>query len=712
MKNKRILSVICVLFAVVLACVFSLCVQAENDINTNTGTDGKYKVVFVHENKEYPMTEEPAGAYSYMTDTLSGETLYRAEIKEGDNVLASYLIYKGSEGKLNFSYNETTAKCDVMRGQSDICVDNFDFTAKPYYVNVEGGVITNPGGEFSDCKLSSFYFAENTDVMVSAAIEDDQHITSWENNIGENYGTSSVIVVSTKGSVYNINVKANVDYLPIEDLLKNSTSITLKKNYTLDDTVKLTSGEYVIDLGGFTVSCSREGGAFEIDGAIVTLEGGGAIKNTNDKKGAIILKSGTLSVNGVSVLGDYCAVSAEGGELVVNSGDLSGKIYAVSFTSGSTCEAILNAGNFSKHYIGTGVNVRAAISVLDGKITVNGGSYYGKVIEPWGKTPDIKIHAGFFESDITAYVAEGSSSEKGEAGYTVTVDPIRYTVSVTDGFGEGSYEAGETVTLEAFADDATKIFEGWTVVVGGIAIEDLTARSISFAMPECNVVIIANFKIIESSDTSGGEDTGSDSSAPADTDPSVTTGDDTTGATPVTKPAEDETYGTDHIGGAVTTAKNDDKSGGSFAIIILIIILIALLIAAIAVSIILIVRNYRIEKEAAERAMLGSSLVDNLADQLSEFGLLTLTSEEAMKPPVAASEDTEEGKTPEAEKEKSTEAEKIDRAGADIASAAEGIKLQELRRPKRSAQRRIPKADDMAATREAKIDADIDDLLK
>lgn len=712
MKNKRFFSFACVFFAVILAFTFALCVQAENGTDTGAASNGKYKVVFVHENKEYPMTEEQTGAYSYMTDTLSGETLYRVEIKKDAEVLASYLIYKGSEGKLNFSYNESTAKADVMRGQSDICAENFDFAAKPYYVNVEGGHITNPSGEFADCKLSSFYFSENTAVTVSASLEDDQHVTAWENNIGENFGTSSIIAVSAKGSEYNIKVKAVVDYLPIDELLKKSQSITLKKDYTISETIKLTSGEYTINLGGFTVNSASEDGTFDINGAIVTLEGGGAIKNTTDKKGAILLKGGILSINGVTVLGNYCAVSAEGGELVVNDGNLSGKNYALSFTNGSSCEAILNAGNYGKHYIGTGVNVRAALSLLGGKITVNGGSYYGKVIESWGTTPDIKIHAGFFESDITAYVAEGSSSEKGSGGYTVTVDPIRYTVSVTDGYGEGSYEAGETVTLEAFADDLTKIFEGWTVVEGGIVIDDLTARSISFVMPECNVVIIANFKVIE--DTSGGEDTDTDTT-PADTLPPVTTDDVTDkDTTPVTKPADVDSQNTELIGGAVTTGrdKKDDKSGGSLAIIILIVILVALLIAAIAVAIILIVRNYRIEKEAAERAMLGNSLMDNLADQLSEFGLLTLTNEGAREAAATVADDKQkQDKAASDEKNEETEKPEIDRAGADIASAAETIKLQELRRPKRSAQRRIQKADD-AVTREAKIDADIDDLLK
>ena len=49
------------------------------------------------------------------------------------------------------------------------------------------------------------------------------------------------------------------------------------------------------------------------------------------------------------------------------------------------------------------------------------------------------------------------------------------------------------------------------------------------------------------------------------------------------------------------------------------IVLCALLVAAIAVSVIIIVRKYNIEKEAQERAQLGRDVVDSLADQLSEL---------------------------------------------------------------------------------------------
>ena len=74
MKNKRFFSFACVFFAVILAFTFALCVQAENGTDTGAASNGKYKVVFVHENKEYPMTEEQTGAYSYMTD-IRGDSL-------------------------------------------------------------------------------------------------------------------------------------------------------------------------------------------------------------------------------------------------------------------------------------------------------------------------------------------------------------------------------------------------------------------------------------------------------------------------------------------------------------------------------------------------------------------------------------------------------------------------------------------------------------
>lgn len=65
--------------------------------------------------------------------------------------------------------------------------------------------------------------------------------------------------------------------------------------------------------------------------------------------------------------------------------------------------------------------------------------------------------------------------------YTVTVDEVLY----------GSYEAGATVSVTA-ADQEGKTFTGWTA--DGVALTDATARSISFAMPACNVILNSNYR--------------------------------------------------------------------------------------------------------------------------------------------------------------------------------------------------------------------------
>ena len=641
MNKKSIVLFLC-LFLVMIACSsFAIVAWAENE-NEPPNTESDYEVYFVHENKSYPMTEGTGGEYSYMTENLSSETLYRVEITYKKSTEASYLIYKSEEGKLSITYNSTTKTADIFGGSGDVWEKDFDFTENAYYVRVDGANITNVTGKFASCKLSSFYFPQNAQVMITAQLDADERGISWENNRSENYGTASAIVVVVGSSEKNINIKLNRDYLPIDELLKKNPSITLKKNYAIDSPITIKTGEYTIDLGGFSITSSS--GVLEIDGGSLHVTGEGELVSEGSKSSAVSLKSGELTVDGATVkcsatnasavsldngtltlnqttvLGAYYGISAKGGMLTINGGEYSGKVKAAALDlgAGSTCTVLITDGIFNKYYYGTTTYPDNALSVLGGNITIEGGSFYGsKAINTWGGTPDIKIKAGFFESDISSYVQEGSSVQKADGGYTVTVDPIKFNVSVENGFGEGSYEEGENVTVIAFEDGDSGVFERWEIVSGMIEVDDLTQRTITFAMPAEDVVIRAIFKKDETSTPGsvGTETNPPDTTTPPETDKNEES-DNSTMKSPDTE-TDAHIVG---VGGE-NTDDNVESSDGSTALIILIILLVALLIAAIAVSVILIVRNYRIEREAAERAELGDSIVDSLASQLSALDL-------------------------------------------------------------------------------------------
>jgi uncharacterized repeat protein (TIGR02543 family) len=70
-----------------------------------------------------------------------------------------------------------------------------------------------------------------------------------------------------------------------------------------------------------------------------------------------------------------------------------------------------------------------------------------------------------------------------------------YTVTVTDSFagstGEGSYEAGDTVTIAA-GSKTGYIFEGW--IIDGVTVGDADSQRIIFTMPANNVTATAKWK--------------------------------------------------------------------------------------------------------------------------------------------------------------------------------------------------------------------------
>ena len=691
--KKKILFLIC---TVILAIIFSatgMLIYAENE---GEGSDepvleeADYTVVFVHEEKEYPMTED-GGTYRCQSESLSAETLYRIRIenKNGTEV-ASALLYKNFAGKIGVNYDGTAITMSV--GDGDIFDSQFDFKTNSYYISVKGGVIkNNVPDKFKGCVLSSFYFPKTQKVTVEAIHSDDQGVTQWVNNIGEDYGKQTQITVELKGSETRVELEAKIDYLPIDKLFDLSTSVTLKKDYEITKPVKLTEEKsYTLNLNGFSIKGTT--GVFEIDGAELTVEGKGKIESTDDVNGAINLKSGALTLNEPTVLGNSSAISASGGTLTVNGGsyDSNEENYgAIHFSQNSDTVAVISDGSFNQS-----LSSNAALGVQGGDITIKGGSFYGpEAIRTYGLKRNIKIHLGTFfsdnfESDTQNYLDEGSKFDGDSTqGYTVSFKEKKYNITINDGvlsngYSIWEYEAGVSVTVRPKQNADGMTFECWEILDGDITVEDLCAKQITFIMPEGDVVIRACFKA-EGVDT-GAIGTGT---LPPTTDTGIIT--DTNG----------EPVGTTALPVGAVTDKKNNAAAGSMAIIILIIILIALLIAAIAVSIILIVRNYRAERDAAERAELGKSVVDNLADRLSalDFGVAAGASAGAFAG--AFEDDEEENDTPQ---EKRPEGIDFDReidlgltntiAGLDTATEAETVTPKsdgetKLRRPKKPVQR-------------------------
>ena len=84
------------------------------------------------------------------------------------------------------------------------------------------------------------------------------------------------------------------------------------------------------------------------------------------------------------------------------------------------------------------------------------------------------------------------------AGYTEVVqEPVAYTLTVNNGEGSGSYEAGSWVTVTA-ADRSQEGYEfsGWSVDSANVTLSDALEAETAFTMPEGNVTLTATYQEI------------------------------------------------------------------------------------------------------------------------------------------------------------------------------------------------------------------------
>ena len=73
-------------------------------------------------------------------------------------------------------------------------------------------------------------------------------------------------------------------------------------------------------------------------------------------------------------------------------------------------------------------------------------------------------------------------------------DATTYVVTVSGGTGNGSYEAGATVSITADAAPSGKVFDCWTTASAGVTFANATAASTTFTMPSNAVAVAATYK--------------------------------------------------------------------------------------------------------------------------------------------------------------------------------------------------------------------------
>ena len=132
-----------------------------------------------------------------------------------------------------------------------------------------------------------------------------------------------------------------------------------------------------------------------------------------------------------------------------------------------------------------------------------------------GKIKGVTTEMEYRASDISSYTActgtEITGLKKGtyyvrfkenanynaSSDFAVTVGEdgvVTHNVTVTDGTGSGIYAVGESVTVKADAPAKGKTFDKWTAT--GVTIANPTSSTVTFDMPDCDVVLTATYKDI------------------------------------------------------------------------------------------------------------------------------------------------------------------------------------------------------------------------
>ena len=113
----------------------------------------------------------------------------------------------------------------------------------------------------------------------------------------------------------------------------------------------------------------------------------------------------------------------------------------------------------------------------------------GKTFDKWTATGITLTDEQTKSTEITFTMPDANVT------LTATYKDIIYTVTVTDGTADKtSVTYGESVTVEASAPAKGKTFDKWTAT--GVTLANPTSSTVTFNMPDCDVVLTATYKDI------------------------------------------------------------------------------------------------------------------------------------------------------------------------------------------------------------------------
>ena len=411
-------------------------------------------------NDKDPSQELVVGSYTYTIEDLKGEFNPTVKVEDGATVTDTFKATVGS-GLAN-AYQATEGKLDVTVVEQAETFATIDVSTDGYEVPTEGLEMTFPAQSVKDNEPAIIVHKHEGKYYVTTGLVEYGFVT-YNNTLG----FSEFIV----GDVAALNAA-----------LAEGGEVILSSDIVLNETLTIPAGKTVtLDLNSKTIT----GTMHKNNGAVIKNEGtltlkNGTITSAAANGGSALANSGTATVTGVTLNG---APNADGswpsytvnntGVLNLNNSKLTsyhgalasyndGAIATLTDTDidmsgipGFTSHAIYTYSNGSVIVNSGDIANNAAdqnstgASVINGAVTVNGGTFTGRVENYYG-TPVVK--GGTFEYggsfvDVSKYVPAGYIYDKTTGVITKAVAQIGEKGYATLQAAIDAAQAGQTVTV-------------------------------------------------------------------------------------------------------------------------------------------------------------------------------------------------------------------------------------------------------------------------
>ena len=377
-----------------------------------------------------PTTFEKYGTYELqlrlkMKDesakTFAGQSLLEGKIVSGDKE------YKASFGSCEEKSVTFAITIDAYGNNIEIVTDKIEckvgvpFTGNIVLSGVESGdEIVIDSNNASSTKLTFGTDGSITGTPTSAGTYSVEIRVWWKTVGGTLLAKKNVQVVIEDRTAIAVPVGKTLQYNGSEQ-----TGVESGTGYTLSGTVNAT------DVGSYSVTVTLEPGYKWPNGSLYDQT-----VNWKIEKGDRVAPTGITAEN-------------------ASNGASDGKIKGV------TTEMEYRASDISSYTACTGTEITG----------LKKGTYYVR----------FKENANYNASSDFAVTV-------GEDGV------VTHNVTVTDGTGSGIYAVGVSVTVEANEPAKGKTFDKWTAT--GVTIANPTSSTVTFDMPDCDVVLTATYKDI------------------------------------------------------------------------------------------------------------------------------------------------------------------------------------------------------------------------